>query len=62
VESGLASSSSEAKRFINEGAVKLSEQPISDANLVLVAEGDEKGKELGVLQLGRRKFRMLYSG
>jgi len=62
VESGLASSSSEAKRFINEGAVKLSEQPISDPNLVLVAEGDEKGKELGVLQLGRRKFRMLYSG
>jgi tyrosyl-tRNA synthetase len=61
VESGLASSSSEAKRFINEGAVRLSEQIISDPNQILVPEGHEKDKELGVLQVGRRKFRFLYS-
>jgi len=62
VESGLAASSSEAKRLVNEGAVRFCEQVVSDPNHVLVAEGTLPNTELGPLQVGRRKFRFLISG
>jgi tyrosyl-tRNA synthetase len=61
-ESGLATSSSEAKRLVNEGAVRFCEQVISDPNHVLIPEGSTPAKELGPLQVGRRKFRLLLSG
>jgi tyrosyl-tRNA synthetase len=62
VESGLAASSSEAKRLVNEGAVRFCEQVVSDPNLILVPEGTTSNTELGPLQVGRRKFRFLISG
>jgi tyrosyl-tRNA synthetase len=62
VESGLATSSSEAKRLVNDKAVRFLEETISDPNHVLVPEGQRPGHDLGPLQVGRRKFRFLVSG
>lgn len=63
VEAGLASSTSEAKRLIKEGAVQLSSQVITDPNLSLFSERkDDSGEEPNVLQVGRRKFRNLVRG
>jgi hypothetical protein len=42
--------------------VRFCEQVISDPNHVLIPEGSTPAKELGPLQVGRRKFRLLLSG
>ena len=51
VENQFASSKSEAKRLIAQGAVKLDGEKISDVSLVLKSDGNER-----VLQAGKRKF------
>ena len=57
VEAGLASSTSEAKRLIKEGAVQYCSQVVTDPNVspfaIEAAESSEAGN---VLQVGRRKF------
>ena len=53
VEGGLASSTSEAKRLIKEGAVQYCSQIVTDPNL---SPTIESSKEPNVLQVGRRKF------
>ena len=49
VEAGFAASSAEARRLINQGAVRLDDQPISE-NLPVSQLSD------GVLRVGRRRF------
>ncbi len=50
---GLVSSSSEARRMIEQGAVKIDGEKISDYNLTLIPENGS------VLQVGKRKFARL---
>ena len=49
VEAGLAASSGEARRLIDQGAVRLDDQPVSE-NLAVSQLSD------GVLRVGRRRF------
>jgi tyrosyl-tRNA synthetase len=51
VDSGLSSGTAEAKRLINEGAVRFHGEPIKDPNTILELTSEEN-----VLQIGRRKF------
>ena len=50
VQAGLASSNSEARRLIQQGAVRVNGERVSDANLRLLAS------ESHLLQVGRRRF------
>ena len=50
---GLVSSSSEARRMIEQGAVKIDGEKVTDYNLTLTPENDS------VLQVGKRKFARL---
>jgi len=61
-ESGLAASSSEAKRLVKENAVKFEGEVISDPNHVLYEAASDGGADLGVLQVSRRKFVFLVKG
>ncbi len=58
VETGLASSSSEAKRLIAEGAVRFNNKTIDDPSggYLQLVDGNQPSGELGILQIGRRKF------
>ncbi len=58
VETGLASSSSEAKRLIAEGAVRFNNKTIDDPSggYLQLVHGNQPSGELGILQIGRRKF------
>ncbi|MCF7971909.1 MAG: tyrosine--tRNA ligase, partial [Methylococcaceae bacterium] len=49
-DAGLTSSTSEAIRLINQGAVKLDSEKISDTKLEIAA-----GKQY-IIQVGKRKF------
>jgi tyrosyl-tRNA synthetase len=51
VESKLASGTTEAKRLVQEGAVRLDGEQVKDPNLQLEIDGGAR-----VLQVGRRKF------
>jgi tyrosyl-tRNA synthetase len=51
VESKLASGTTEAKRLVQEGAVRLDGEQVKDPNLQLAIDGGTR-----VLQVGRRKF------
>jgi len=53
-QAGLVSSTSEAFRMIQQGAVKINSEKVSDRNLLI-----EKGFE-GVFQVGKRKFKKLF--
>jgi tyrosyl-tRNA synthetase len=55
VESSLASGSAEAKRLVQEGAVRLDNEQVKDPNFLI---GLEQVQNDGgaVLQVGRRKF------
>jgi tyrosyl-tRNA synthetase len=50
-EQGLAASTSEARRLMAQGGVRLDGEAVSDPGFELVPEGGER-----VLQVGRRKF------
>jgi tyrosyl-tRNA synthetase len=50
VETGLAASKGQARRLIQQGGVKLDEQPLSDPNLLLRLSAP------GVLRVGKRRF------
>jgi tyrosyl-tRNA synthetase len=52
VKTGLAASSSEARRLVAEGAVKLDGEPLSDPTATIPA-GDLRGR---VLQRGKRRY------
>ncbi len=52
VESGLASGTAEAKRLVNEGAVRFQGEPVKDPNAILELITAEQN----ILQIGRRKF------
>lgn len=57
VESGLASSRSEARRLIDQGAVHLGDQVVADPTLVITIESET------VLRAGKRRFvRLLAKG
>jgi tyrosyl-tRNA synthetase len=57
-ETGMASSSGEAKRLIQEGGVRLDGEQVKDPNFVVeIAAGTSK-----ILQVGRRKFVRLEAG
>jgi tyrosyl-tRNA synthetase len=57
VEAGLASSTSEAKRLIKEGAVQFCSQVVTDPNISPFAiQAGETCEQGNVLQVGRRKF------
>ncbi len=66
VDSGLANGSSEAKRLIIEGAVRLAGTAIKDPNCILTSDLEVTAstaaapKEIGILQVGRRKFLFLH--
>ncbi|MFO7951251.1 MAG: tyrosine--tRNA ligase [Bacillota bacterium] len=53
VESGLASSKSEARRLIKQGGVKINGETVSAIDLTL---DQDKGEDGLVLQVGKRKF------
>lgn len=53
VESGLASSKSEARRLIEQGAVKINEEPVKDK------DAEVEFKEGDILQKGKRDFRKI---
>lgn len=55
-EQGLAASTSEARRLMAQGGVRLDGEAVSDPGLELVPEGGER-----VLQVGRRKFLRIVS-
>jgi tyrosyl-tRNA synthetase len=61
-ESGLAASSSEAKRLVKENAVKFEGEVISDPNHIIYDGSTEGGMDLGILQVSRRKFVFLVKG
>jgi tyrosyl-tRNA synthetase len=50
MESGLAESKTQARRLIQQGGVKLNDQPLSDPNQVLQLSAP------GVLRVGKRRF------
>jgi tyrosyl-tRNA synthetase len=50
-EAGLISSTSEGRRLVEQGGVKLDGQPVADFKLELVPMGGEQ-----VVQVGKRKF------
>jgi tyrosyl-tRNA synthetase len=50
-DAGLVSSSSEGRRLVEQGGVKLNGQTVADIKLELAPIGGEQ-----VLQVGRRKF------
>ena len=52
VDTGLASSNSEARRLIQQGGVKVDGQPASDTRATL----DTAGEEPVLLQVGKRRF------
>ncbi len=54
VQTGLAPSSSEAKRLINEGAVKFNSETIKDINFKFDTSMGKDNEN--ILQIGRRKF------
>jgi len=53
VESGLASSNSEARRLIQQGGVRLDGEKVEDIDLLVSTEGEM------ILQVGKRRFRRL---
>jgi tyrosyl-tRNA synthetase len=53
VESGLASSKSEARRLIQQGGVRLDGEKVEDIDLLVSTEGEM------ILQVGKRRFRRL---
>jgi tyrosyl-tRNA synthetase len=57
VDSKLASSAAEAKRLVQEGAVKIDGEPQKDPNLIVAPAAESL-----VLQVGRRKFVRLIAG
>lgn len=67
VESNLAASSAEAKRLVQEGAVRLNNEQIKDPNFMVGLEQGQCDDGIGaggggmVLQVGRRKFVRLVS-
>jgi tyrosyl-tRNA synthetase len=63
VEAGLSESTSEAKRLIKEGAVQYCSKVVTDPNLLPMSDPEytNAGAPM-VLQVGRRKFRMLVRG
>lgn len=56
VDSGLVSSRSQVRRLVEQGGVRLDDQPVDDPNLELQLDGS------AVLQVGKRRFLRLLSG
>jgi tyrosyl-tRNA synthetase len=56
---GICASSSEARRQIQGGGVKLDGEKLSDPNQEFTAPAELEGK---VLQLGKKTFRRLVAG
>ena len=52
VESGLSAGTAEAKRLVNEGAVRFQGEPVKDPNAILELTNADQN----ILQIGRRKF------
>jgi tyrosyl-tRNA synthetase len=63
-ESGLVSSTSEAKRLIKEGAVRYCQKVVTDPNLLPLASAnnDPLDETANIIQVGRRKFCLLLPG
>lgn len=56
VDSGLVESRSQVRRLVEQGGVRLDDQPVDDPNLELEIDGS------AVLQVGKRRFLRLISG